>query len=290
MAAIAAGQLSPVRRAGRPLSGRAVGSHGLLVVLCLATVFPMLWAILTSFKPVNEIFSLDLFTKNATLDNYAEVYRAVPFLRIMATTLEVSALVTMATVVLSVCAAYALVHWEFRGKNLVFLMFGGSLLIPFQVTMIPNYLLVAKLGWLNSLPGLVVPQLGSTIGVGLGVFILRQHFLNFPKVLCDAAAIDGAGPIRLLWSVMLPNMRPALSALSILVFLHAWNEYFWPLLVTKKIQDSMVQVGLQLFLQAEGNSWGPLMAAATMSALPVFVLYFLAQRQIMEAFVRSGIR
>jgi multiple sugar transport system permease protein/sn-glycerol 3-phosphate transport system permease protein len=89
---------------------------------------------------------------------------------------------------------------------------------------------------------------------------------------------------------MLPNLRPALAALSILIFLQAWNEYFWPLLVTKKSEDSMIQVGLQLFLQAEGNAWGPLMAAATMSMLPVFVLYFLAQRQIMEAFVRSGVR
>jgi len=140
------------------------------------------------------------------------------------------------------------------------------------------------------MPGLIVPQLGSTIGVGLGVFILRQHFLNFPRELCDAAQIDGAGSIRLLWSVILPNLRPALAALSILIFLQAWNEYFWPLLVTKKSEDSMIQVGLQLFLQAEGNAWGPLMAAATMSMLPVFVLYFLAQRQIMEAFVRSGVR
>jgi ABC-type glycerol-3-phosphate transport system permease component len=189
-----------------------------------------------------------------------------------------------------VFAAYALARWEFPGKTVIFLAFAGSLLIPFQVTMIPNYLLMANLGWLNTIQGLVVPQLGSTIGVGLGVFILRQHFLNFPTALFDAASIDGAGPVRTLWDVVLPNVRPALAALSILVFLQGWNEYFWPLLVTRKLDQTMIQVGLQLFLQAEGNAWGPLMAAATMSILPVFVLYFVAQRQIMEAFVRSGIR
>jgi sn-glycerol 3-phosphate transport system permease protein len=258
--------------------------------MSLVTVFPVLWAVLTSLKPANEIFSLDLVTRHASLANYVEVYASIPFLRIMLNTIEVAVVLTVLTVILSVGASYALVFWTFRGKTLTFILFAGSLLIPFQVTMIPNYLMVARLGWLNSLPGLIVPQLGGTIGVGLGVFLLRQHFMNFPRELCDAAHIDGAGAIRLLWSVILPNLRPALAALSILVFLQAWNEYFWPLLVTKKSEDSMIQVGLQLFLQAEGNAWGPLMAAATMSMLPVFVLYFAAQRQIMEAFVRSGVR
>jgi sn-glycerol 3-phosphate transport system permease protein len=170
------------------------------------------------------------------------------------------------------------------------MVFAGSLLIPFQVTMIPNYLLVARLGWLNSLPGLVIPQLGSSIGVGLGVLFLRQHFRGFPTALFDAAEMDGAGPFRTLWSVVLPNMRAPLSALAILVFLHAWNEYFWPLLVTKNLETTMIQVGLQLFLQSEGNAWGPLMAAAIMAALPVFLIYLLAQRQITDAFVRSGMR
>ncbi|MBV9898295.1 MAG: carbohydrate ABC transporter permease [Chloroflexi bacterium] len=269
---------------------RSAPGHGVLTLLCLLTVFPMLWAVLTSLKPVNEIFTLDLVTANATLANYAEVYRAVPFLRMMLNTLIVATVMMLLTLALSIAVAYAITRWEFPGKRLVYLAFAGSLLIPFQVTMIPNYLLIARLGWLNTLPGLIVPQLGSTIGVGLGVLILRQHFIGFPKSLLDAAAIDGAGPIRTLWSVLLPNMRPALAAVSILIFLQAWNEYFWPLLVTKKMDDTMIQVGLQLFLQAEGNAWGPLMAAATMSAVPVFALYFLAQRQIMDAFVRSGIR
>lgn len=273
------------RRGARPFV-----SHGLLILLCLLTVFPMLWAVLTSLKPPNEIFTLDLVTPHDSLDNYAQVSAAIPFGRMVLNTLVVATVMTVLTVALSVAVGYALMRWEFPGKNLVYLAFAGSLLIPFQVTMIPNYLLIARLGWLNTLPGLIVPQLGSTIGVGLGVLILRQHFMSFPRALLDAADIDGAGPLRTLWSVLLPNMRPALAAVSILVFLQAWNEYFWPLLVTKKLDDTMIQVGLQLFLQAEGNAWGPLMAAATMSAVPVFVLYVLAQRQIMDAFLRSGIR
>jgi len=269
---------------------RIATSHAVLLTLCIVTIFPVAWSVLTSLKPANQIFSLDLVTSDASLTNYTEVYASIPFLRILVNTVEVALILTLATVALSVCAAYALVVWNFPGKGIVFVLFAGSLLIPFQVTMIPNYLMVARLGWLNSMPGLIIPQLGSTIGVGLGVFLLRQHFMNFPRELCDAARIDGAGPIRLLWSVILPNLRAALAALSILIFLQGWNEYFWPLLVSKKSEESMIQVGLQLFLQAEGNAWGPLMAAATMSMLPVFVLYFVAQRQIMEAFVRSGVR
>jgi sn-glycerol 3-phosphate transport system permease protein len=274
----------------RRLSARTVAVHVVLSAVCVLSVFPMLWAVLTSLKPANEIFSLAPVSGHVTLDNYAQVYAAVPFWRIMANTVIVAALQTLATVALSICAAYALARWEFPGKHLIFLAFAGSLLIPFQVTMIPNYLLMAWLGWLNGLQGLIVPQLGSTIGVGLGVFILRQHFLNFPTALFDAASIDGAGPLRTLSAVVLPNVRPALAALSILVFLQGWNEYFWPLLVTRKLDQTMIQVGLQLFLQAEGTAWGPLMAAASMSVRPVLVLYIIAQRQIIDAFVRSGIR
>ena len=265
-------------------------AHAALVALCALTLLPIVWTVSTSLKPSNATFSLDLVAPDATLANYAEVYRAVPFLRMIGTTLLVAVATTVATLGLSVGAAYAFARWSFPGRGPLFLAFAGSLLIPFQVTMVPNYMLVGKLGWLNTPQGLIVPQLGSTIGVGLGVFVLRQHFRAFPTALFDAAAIDGAGPLRTLWSVVLPNARPALAAVSILVFLHSWNEYFWPLLVTRKLEDAVVQVGLQLFLQAEGNAWGPLMAAATMSALPVFALYFAAQRQILDAFVRSGIR
>jgi ABC-type glycerol-3-phosphate transport system permease component len=195
-------------------------------------------------------------------------------------------LVTLGVVVTSVCAAYAFARWEFRGKSLLFLLFVGTLLIPGQIVIIPNYLLLAKLGWLNSMLGLTIPQLAS----GFGVFYLRQHFRSFPHELYDAALIDGAGPLRVLWSIVLPNTRAALTALSILMFIQTWNEYFWPLLVVKKIKDSVLQVGLQLFLQAEGNQWGLLMAAATMAFLPILILYLIAQRQIMDAFVRSGVR
>lgn len=263
-----------------------IGTHGLLIILGLFVIFPLLWAVVTSFKRPNEIFTLDIIPQNPTLDNYSGVYSAIPFLQMMLNTFIFAFSVTVGVALISVFAAYAFARWEFPGKTIIFLLFVGTLIVPAQITIIQNYLLLAKLGWLNSLLGLSVPQLAS----GFGVFYLRQHFKSFPKELFDAALIDGAGPLRVLWSVVLPNTRAALTALSILVFIQTWNEYFWPLLIVKKLKDAVLQVGLQLFLQAEGNQWGALMAAATMSFLPILVLYILAQRQIMEAFVRSGIR
>ncbi|GCE29317.1 hypothetical protein KDA_48010 [Dictyobacter alpinus] len=136
------------------------------------------------------------------------------------------------------------------------------------------------------LPGLVIPQLAT----GLGIFYLRQQFNNFPRELLDAGVIDGAGTLRMLWSIILPNMRSVLTALAIILFIQTWNEYFWPLLVSGDLHNTTIQVGLQVFLQEDSNAWGALMAAAMLSLLPVLVLYVLAQRQIIAAFVRSGIQ
>lgn len=272
--------------AKRRLDSWGVLSHSVLITLSLIVVFPMLWAVVTSLKPANEIFSLDVVAQKPTFNNYSEVLTAIPFLQIMLNTFVMSFLVTLGVVATSVCAAYAFARWEFKGKSIFFLLFVGTLLIPGQIVIIPNYLLLAKLGWLNTMLGLTIPQLAS----GFGVFYLRQHFRTFPTELYDAALIDGAGPLRVLWSIVLPNTRAALSALSILIFIQTWNEYFWPLLVVKKLKDSVLQVGLQLFLQAEGNQWGQLMAAAAMAFLPILLLYLIAQRQIMDAFVRSGVK
>jgi ABC-type glycerol-3-phosphate transport system permease component len=259
--------------------------HLVLLLLCAVVVFPLFWAVITSLKQPNEIYTLDVIAPHPTLDNYGDVYSAIPFLRMMLNTFAFAISVTLGVMAISVLAAYAFARWEFAGKNILFLLFVGTLIVPAQITIIPNYLLLAKLGWLNSLLGLTIPQLAS----GFGVFYLRQHFRSFPKELYDAAVIDGAGALRILWSIVLPNRRAALSAFAILMFIQTWNEYFWPLLVVKKYNDAVLQVGLQLFLQAEGNQWGPLMAAATMSFLPILILYILAQRQIMDAFVRSGL-
>jgi ABC-type glycerol-3-phosphate transport system permease component len=153
--------------------------------------------------------------------------------------------------------------------------------------MIPNYVRLAELGWLNSVWAVVVPQFVAAFAV----ILLRQHLKAFPTELIDAARMDGASSWTVLWRVVVPNLRAPLAALAILQFISAWNEYFWPLLVIDDIDHSVVQIGLQMYLSSEqGDQWGPLMAAASVASLPILLLYVLLQRHVIEAFVKSGLK
>jgi ABC-type glycerol-3-phosphate transport system permease component len=167
----------------------------------------------------------------------------------------------------------------------LFLAFVGTWLVPFQVTMLPNYVLLFQLGLLNTLAGVVIPNLCSA----LGVLMLRQHLDGFPKELLEASKMDGRSSWTTLWTVVVPNLRPALAALAILLFVNAWNEYFWPAMVLQR-SNAVVQLGLRSFMGTEGNDWGPLMAVAGLACLPVFALYLVLQRHIVNAFVRSGLK
>jgi sn-glycerol 3-phosphate transport system permease protein len=201
-------------------------------------------------------------------------------------TFLMASLVTVAQLLTAILAAFAFARWRFRGDRLLSLLFVGTWLVPFQVVMIPNYVRLAQLGWLNTMAALVVPQLASAFAV----ILLRQHMKAFPRELIEAAQIYGASNWRILWGLVVPNMRAPLAALGILLFISTWNEYFWPLLVIRRIESSVVQVGLQMFLTQEGDQWGPLMAAANLATLAVLAIYVVLQRQVVDAFVRSGIK
>lgn len=260
--------------------------HSLLLLLSMVTLFPIAWMVLTSLKPANEIVGGGLLPSALTLDNYAFVFRSIPVGNMIGNTIAMAALVMAAHLGTSILAGYAFARWEFPGSRLLFLLFLGTWLVPFQVVMIPNYVLLAKLGWLNTIFGLVAPQLATAFGV----ILLRQYMKAFPRELLDASRIDGAGSWRTLWSIVVPNLRAPIAALAILYFISAWNEYFWPILVTSKPENTVIQVGLQMFLTSEGDQWGPLMAAATIASAPIFLLYVWLQRHVIDAFVRSGLK
>jgi len=278
--------MSTDRRSTSRLRFSRLTSHGVLIILGLFSLFPIYWMFVTSLRLPNDIFSGALFPRAITLENYRYVLTRTPVARMLWNTLAMALLVTIGQLCTSVLASYAFARWRFPGDRVLFLVFLGTWLIPFQVTMIPNYVLVARLGWLNSLAGLVVPQFASAFAI----ILLRQHMKAFPVAVLDAARIDGASSFGILWRVVLPNLRAPLAALGILLFISTWNEYFWPLLVTNKAEHSVIQVGLQLFLTQEGNQWGALMAAASLASLPVFALYVALQRQVVDAFVRSGLK
>lgn len=273
-------------RGSAVFSPSVVGGHAVLIALSLVSLGPIFWMLLTSVRPEGEIFDRSLIPSAISFESYAFVWKNVPIGRMLTTTFLMAALQTVGQLLTSLLAAFAFARWRFPGDGFLFLLFVGTWLVPLQVTMLPNYVLVAQLGWLDSMAGLVVPQLAAAFSIVL----MRQYMKAFPKDLLDAAQLDGASSWRTLWGIVTPNLRAPLAALGILLFISTWNEYFWPLLVTRKIESSVIQVGLQMFMTQEGDLWGPLMAAASIASLPIFVLYLVLQRQVIDAFIRSGLR
>ena len=185
-----------------------------------------------------------------------------------------------------VLAAYALTRWEFPGRSFVHALLTMTWLVPFQATMIPNYVSLVRLGLRDTVLGIVLPNLASAFAI----LTLLQSFGAFPKTIFEAAEIDGANSVQTLLRVVLPNLRGAVASLGVILFINCWNEYFWPLLITRDIGKATVQIGLSMFLSSEGNLWGPLMASAMVACLPVLALYLVLQRQIIDSFMKSGIK
>lgn len=274
--------------AGRSAGWRAVPGHLVLGGLGLLCVFPIYWLYATSLRRPDQVLSPSVLPWPLSVQNYVDAARLIDLPLLLTNTTVVALLTSLGQLLTGLLAAYAFAAWRFRGQRLLYLAFVGTWLVPFQVTMLPNYVLLLQLGLLNTLAGVVVPNLCSA----LGVIMLRQHVDGFPKELLEAAKMDGRSSWNTLWTVVVPNLRAALSALAILLFVTAWNEYFWPAMVLQH-SNNMLQLGLRSFMISEGTDgtfWGPLMAAAGLACLPIFVLYLVLRRHLVSAFVRSGLK
>jgi multiple sugar transport system permease protein len=273
-------------RSGVRISVPALAGHVVLIVLAVVSLFPVIWMYLGSIRPQGELFTAGLLSTHFSSASYHAVVASLPLAELFLHTFEMAFLVAAGQCLTSLLAAYAFSVWTFRGRDLLFLVFVGTWLVPFQVTMLPNYVLLAQLGLLNTLAGVIVPQLSSAFAV----LLLRQHLRSFPRELLEAARIDGRSSWATLWLVVVPNTGPALAALGILLFVNVWNEYFWPLLVFRTPNSSVLQLAIQSFLSAEATNYGALMAASGLACLPIFALYVVLQRRVVSAFVRSGLR
>jgi len=264
--------------------GVVVG-HVLLVVLTVFSVFPVYWLFATALRDPAHALDQTLLPWPLSLENFAYVWNTIPIGSMLLNTFAMSLILAVAQLFIAVLAAYGFAMWDFRGKKALMFLFVGSWLVPFQVTMIPNYVLVSQLGLLGTVGGVVVPQLAGAFAV----LLMVQHMKAFPRELIEAAQLDGRSSWAILWTVVAPNMRPALAALGIMAFISAWNEYLWPALVMPT-GDALVQVGVRSFLTAEGNNWGAVMAAAGLACVPVLLIYVFLQRYVVDAFVRSGLK
>jgi len=256
------------------------------VIIALIAIFPLVYMVLSSFKPEAEVYGESFLPKHWTFQNFIYVFTEVPFARYMLNSFLVSAIVTVVALFFHSMAAYALARLKFKGRETVFLIIFSTLLVSLPVVLIPEFVVVKTLGMLDSYWGLIVPSIFSAFGI----FLLRQFYMGLPDELEEAALIDGAGYWRIYWSVVLPLSRPILAALAVFFFLANWNSFIWPLTITSNPDLRVVQVGISTFHQQYASSESYIIAASTVAAIPTLLLFFFFQKQITESIKTSGFK
>jgi len=219
-------------------------------------------------------------------DNFKDAWASQPFYRYFLNTLFVCISITAGSLFFASLAAYAFSFFNFPFKDKLFLVMLGTMMIPQQALLIPDYIILSKIGWINTFAALIVPWLASAYSV----FFLRQFFLQLPKDLYDAAIIDGCTKFQFYYKILLPLCKPPMVTLGIFSFLASWNSFVWPLIVTNDTSLRVIQVGLSYFSSEAGTKWGPLMAASTITILPLVIMYMVAQRQFVESQAMSGMK
>ncbi len=262
--------------------------YGLLAAGALAATFPFVWMIATSLKTLQEATSpgLGLLPASPQWGNYAEALAAAPFARYFLNSLFVGLAVTAGVLFTSLCAGYAFARLAFPGRNLLFALVLATMMIPLEVTLIPNFVLIGKLGWYNTYAALIVPWCANAFSV----FLMRQAFLGLPADYFDAAKLDGCGHLRFLVRIALPLTKPAAVTVALFAFLGSYNALLWPLVVTTDEAMRVVQVGLTAFRGDAGVKVNLLMSASAIVIFPTVALYFAAQRYFVEGSLNAGIK
>lgn len=266
------------KRADRAINATLVIA---LAIGSLLMLLPFAWMLSTSLKHPSEIFTYPIqwLPAQPRFDNYVTALTTLPFPRFFFNSLFVAVAVTVLDLITASLAAFAFARLRFKGRDLLFVLFLITLMIPSQVTLIPSFIIIRALGWYDTYPALIVPFFASAFST----FLLRQQFRAIPMDLDEAARIDGASSLRIWWNVALPLAAPTLAALATLTFLGQWNSFLWPLMVTNSLEMRTVPVGLQLFQGRNNTQWHLLMAAAVIALLPVLAIYLVAQKWIVEA-------
>lgn len=254
----------------------------------LVAVVPFLWMLSVSFRTERDLFQnpASLIPQTWTLHGYLGVWEQLPFLRLVLNTVIFAGVTTLLTLVLDSLCAYALARMRFRGRNIAFIVVIATLMVPFQVTLIPVFIELFHLGWLNTYQGLIIPRATSAFGI----FLLRQSFMSIPTELDEAARIDGAGHFRIYRQVILPLSKPALATVALLNFMALWNDLLWPLIVTSTPEMRTLPAGLTLFGGAHVTDHAVLLAGATISLLPLAIAFFLAQRYFVAGVATTGLK
>jgi multiple sugar transport system permease protein len=261
--------------------------HLILIVFSILMFIPFLWMVFSAFKPLDEIFLRPpkLLPQAWTVDGFKTAWEGAPFASAFFNSFYISALVTIFTLLTCAMAAYAFARIRFPGNNVLFGIFLATMMVPFQLTIIPLYIILGELNWIDTHLALIVP---ASLFNAFGVFLLRQYVRNIPLELEEAAAIDGANRVRTFITVILPLLRTPMTALGIFVFLFQWNNFFQPLIFLNSEELFTIPLVVNYFKGAYSSDWTSLMAATTMAAMPMLIVFIIAQKQIVEGIALSG--
>jgi multiple sugar transport system permease protein len=266
---------------------RAVISHALLVVVALLFAVPLVFAFATSLKPQDEVFTYPptLVGSEVRFENYVEAFRFAPFARYFFNSFLVAITGTAVVVAVSSLSAFAFARLRFPGRDLLFVLFLGTLIVPQEVLIVPMYWLMQVLGWVDSYQALILPFAFTAFGT----FLLRQFFLTVPAELVDSARVDGAGLFNIFFRIMLPLSRPALAVLAMFTFIGYWGSLLWPLIVIDNVSvKGTVPLGLNQFIAQQGTQYHLMMAAAMLAMLPSVVLVVVLQKNLTRGLLTTG--
>lgn len=263
--------------------------HILFIVIILFALYPIIYAVSTSFKSLNESFNniLSLIPEEPTTSAYQRVLSIIPFFRITLNTFIIASIVTLFKLITGVLAAYSFVFLDFKGKKWLYFVLISTIFIPFTVTMIPNFITISKLGLKDNIIGVAIPQLADATGI----FLLRQHMRGVPKSLLEVAKLEKTPHVTILRTIVVPIIRPAILSMGIIFFINSWNEFVWPSLILKSTENYTLSLALQMFVSAEGGTDIPVaMAISVLTMLLPLVIYALCQKFIINTFAQSGIK
>jgi multiple sugar transport system permease protein len=254
----------------------------------LVMILPLIWMITTSVKDEQAVFSFPIQWIPTPLhpDNYARAYNFVPWAQYYLNSIFVALSHVVLALTFCSLAGFGFAKYQFPGRTVCFVVVLSTLMIPFQVIMVPLFIVTKQLGWLNTYAGLIIP---GAVGA-FGIFLMRQFLATLPDELFAAARIDGASELRLFWGIAMPLSRPALAALAIFTFTGSWDSLLWPLIVTTKVSLRTLPLGLALFNSEYGNDYTGLMAATTAATVPVVLLFALLQKQFVQGIVMTGLK
>ena len=277
-------------RSRRTQNWRLIGRiilYSALVMGVLFVTIPYLWMLSASLKEEREIYEpgLNFLPNSLYLQNYIDIIQDYQIIRWLLNSFLIGFIVILSNMTFTVLAGYAFARLRWPGRDIVFYTYLGAMMIPIQVRLIPSFIIIKELGWVNTYQGIASLQLVEFFGV----FLIRQFMLNMPRELEDAARIDGCGWFRVLWQIIIPNSKPALAALAIFTFTASWNNFLWPLVVINQEHYMTIQVGLAS-MKGEIIPWGLLMAGTMISAVPLFIVYIILQKLFTQGIVMSGIK